>query len=529
MNISRLASLKALLAPLLVLLAACGVAEASEPEVGSPAAVDDSGPNSTEEGGGDATAPAPEAIPLARVGLSGEISTLDPAAPRTANDYVPGMLVSGMLYRHDFERRPQFDLLEDDQVSDDGLTVTHTLKPELQYSDGTPVQAEDAVFALERLRDTPGAFLFERVESAEAPDDRTIIWHMSAPFPNFPEVLSQQYLWLHPREQLGENEDYFVNPVSAGPYMVEEWTPGSPTMRLTTNPNYWATPVVEAVEFSTILDLTSRVLQISQGQLDYVFDVPASAQESFPPEVRTFPHGLAGMYHLTTNLAQDGPLSDPQVRQAISLAIDRQAVSDIAFFGITTPACAFLYSNIPEHECMLPNDGEQDLEGARELLAETPYADGFTFELQVWARPGWPDAALVIAEDLAEIGITAEVTPLEDAVAVESLQSGNFQMQFSGNTGPPVQFLQNQFLPDTFWGDAARYDDPQVAELLQQASVEPDPDRLKELLVEAQLAAYEDLPHIPIADRAVLSASLLPEDTLEAVDPGEYIRVELLE
>jgi peptide/nickel transport system substrate-binding protein len=498
----------------LTLIAGCGGGGTSA-EGGSPAANATGAPVAT--GGADVPAEA-------NVALSGVISTMDPAAPRTANDYVPSLLVSGQLYRMDANRVPQLDLLEDAKVSDDGLTVTHTLKSGLKYSDGTPVVAEDAVVALKRLRDTPGAYLFDRVKSASAPDDRTIVWKLKAPYPDFPDVLAQQYLLMHPHEAVeADAESYFKHPVSAGPFMIADWTPGGPSMTVKANPQYWATPKLKGIKFQSVQDLSSRALQLTQGQLDYVFDLPPSTRDSFPPAVTVEPHPLGGMYNVTFNLDQKGPLADPKVRQAISLAIDRDAVAEKAFFGLGKPACAYLYSGTDAHECMLPNDGKQDLDAARELLSQTPYKDGFKFELQVWNRPGWGDAALIIAENLAEIGIKAEVTPLEDAVAVERLGSGDFQAQFSGNTGSPVIFLQNELLPGTFWGDAARYDDPAVAKLLDAASRESEPATRKELLTKAQKEVYRQMPHIPIIDRAVLSGSRLPADVLTAMTPGEYL------
>ena len=379
----------------------------------------------------------PEAWDLVRVGQSAPVQSLDPTIAAGAPSYVPGTLVSGQLYRFNFAREPEFDLLEAEEVSTDGLTVTHTLRPDAVYSDGSPVVAEDVVVALARQREGASAGRLVNIVSVEATDERTVVWTFAAPTPQFPDILAQHHLLIHPHGRVNEPA-YFESPVSAGPYVIDEWIPGTDTMLVSVNPNYWRTPVVQAIEFVSIADMTSRVLQLAQGELDYVYDLPPSAVGSFPADMRVFAHPLGGLYHIVTNLpAVEGPLADPRIRQVISLAMDRQDVSERAFFGLSEPGCAFLFKAAPEHECILPNDGMQDLDAARALLAQTPYADGFTFELQVWTRPGWPDAALVISENLAEIGITAEVLPLEDAVAREKLISGNFTMQFSGAGSTP--------------------------------------------------------------------------------------------
>jgi peptide/nickel transport system substrate-binding protein len=484
-------------------------------------------PKPTEAAAPKPAAAKPAAIPRVRVGLSGQVVRLDPATPLTAPSYQAIVLTVGQLYRYDQNRQPVPDLVERSDVSPDGLTIRMTLKPGLVYSDGAPVKAEDAVFSLERQRKAPGAFLFTPVEAAEAADDRTIVWKMKAPYPDFFSALAFQYLVLHPKAKVEADTDYFTHPVSAGPYVVKEWTPGTPRMLLEANPRYVGGALaIQEIELVSVPDLTSRVLQLTTGALNWAFDLPASAMDSLPREVSAVPHPIAGMYHVTINLEKPGPLADPKVRQAISLAINRDEVNQKAFFGISKPASAFLFTGVPEHTPILPNEGKRDLEGAKRLLASTPHAQGFEFSLQTWgARPGWKEAALVIAENLKELGITAKVDPIEDAVASANLVAGNFDAQFSGNTGIPIFFLKNQFTPGTFWGDAARYNKPEVTTLLEQASTELDAAKRKDLLTQVQKLAYEDLPHIPISERVVLTGSRLQNDVLTAVKPGEYLLV----
>ena len=460
-----------------------------------------------------------------RIGMSGPTNTLDPAVGQTASDYIPSILTSGQLYRWDRKRVPQFDLLSSARVSKDQRTVTQTLKRGLKYSDGTPVTAQDAVYALERLRTGPGGPFFRRVKSARAVNDLTIVWTLTAPFPDFPDVLAQQYLLLHPAKQVQARgaADYFRKPVSAGPLVVSNWIPGGPSMQLGANQNYWRKPVVDSVALVAVQDLTSRALQLAQGTLDYVVDLPYASKGTFPSSVRIFSQPQAGMLHITTNLATTtGPLSDPRIRQVISLAMNRVTISQKAFGSLAKPACSQLYAISP-YSCTLPFKGTQNLAAARALLRQTKYPRGFTFELQVWNRPGWPDAALLIAQDLAKLGIKAQVTPIEAAVAVANLGSGNFVAQFSGNVGSPSFFLQNLYYPGTFWATAARFKDRQTVKLVDRGSLSPDPARRKTLFEAAQRSAYEIMPHIPVVERVVLRGSRLPDSVIQAVTPGEVL------
>ena len=159
--------------------------------------------------------------------------------------------------------------------------------------------------------------------------------------------------------------------------------------------------------------------------------------------------------------------------------------------------------------------GAKDIDGAKALLAETPFADGFTVELQTWGqRAGWTDAALIIKENLAEIGITVEVLPVEDAVAIANLRAKTFEMQFSGNAMSPMGFFRNQFVPGAAWTDFIGYNNPEVTALIEAASSAASwEDRIK-LIHEAQSLAYEDMPLTPICDRVVAVGSRIDEDIL---------------
>ncbi len=466
-------------------------------------------------------------IASARLGLSNQVIRLDPAMPLTAPSYQALVLTGGQLFRFDRTRKSVPDLAESLQAAPDGLGAQLKLKANLQYSDGTPVTADDVVFAFDRIRKGPQAYFIAPIDSAQAADERTITLKLLKPYPDLQDALAYYAVMVHPRARIEADQDYFTHPLSAGPYVVKQWTPGTPSLKLEANPHYvGGAPAIASLELVAVPDLTSRVLQVATGQLDWAYDLPASAKDSLPQQVAAAPHPIAGMYNVTVNLSQDGPLANQQVRQAMSLAIDREQVNQTAFFGISKAAQAFLYTGVPEWEPILPNGGKRDLDGAKKLMADSSFPGGFDFTLQTWgSRPGWKEASLVIAGNLKELGINVTIDPIEDAIAQQNLIAGKYQAQFSGNTGHPIFFLRNQFTPQTFWGDAARYDNAQVTSLLDQASVENDPAKRKDLFSQVQKQALQDLPHIPICERVVLIGSRLPAAAVDAVTPGELIHV----
>ena len=163
----------------------------------------------------------------------------------------------------------------------------------------------------------------------------------------------------------------------------------------------------------------------------------------------------------------------------------------------------------------LENDGKRDVAAAKKLLATTPFAAGFKFTIQPWGqRPGWTDAALVIKQNLAEIGITVEVQPVEDAVASANLKSGNYEAQFSGAALDPLTLMRFCFVPGNTWTDYVRYNNPKVTEVLDKAQSAVKREDYLKYMADAQRMVQEDLVYIPISERVVLVGNRVGTDIL---------------
>lgn len=374
---------------------------------------------------------------LITVALIGKVVTLDPNNPsRTSNpNYVTRLLVQGQLFRYDMKGIAQPDLVDKYTVSADGLTYTMTLKT-MKYSDGvTPVTADDAVFSYNySQKAVPG---FNSVVTVEAKDAKTVVFTLSAPFSDFPRALAGIYGVVNPRSKAEGNAAYWTNPLSAGPFRIKSWVVGADEFLVEANPSYWAKPAVKQIRFLAVPDPVTRVLALKQGTIDYAFDLPASIgrnQLKDPTMFRAQPWQLAGTFTLDFNLvkAVGTPWANPQVRQALSYALDRQQFSDLAFNGDVTPSCALTFPSHPNYLCVKPGGITQDIAKAKALLAAAGASDGFTIRLSVFNRPGWADAAAVIASQWAKIGVIATVAAEPDAVGAAGQNNGTFEVQLSG-------------------------------------------------------------------------------------------------
>jgi peptide/nickel transport system substrate-binding protein len=418
-------------------------------------------------------------------------------------------------------------------VSADGLTMTVTLRPGLKYSDGSPVDPADAVTAFTRTKAGANASRLAAFESAEVKDG-AIVFHMSAPV----SITSQgslfvDWMTLHPSSKV-EDATYWEKPVSAAQYVVSEWTPGGPTMTLTPNPNYWrGKPAIAKLILSSAADATSRVLQVTTGAVDIAVDIPGNITNQLPAEVKTAITPIGGVYWLGFRVDATVALSDVRVRQALCLAIDREAVVARAFQGNSEPSASVVSKYTPgwQDTAILPGGGARDVEAAKELLASAGYPEGFTFNLQTWGnRPGWADAAQVIAESLGDINVKATIENVQDTVGIANLTNSTFDVMFSGGAGDIFALLGTLYDPTAFWGKATHFDDPDVTAMLTvlRASA-ADPDKVQSTAVALMQNEWETSASIcPIAEREMIIGSRVPTTLISVVPAATYIWVATL-
>lgn len=457
-----------------------------------------------------------EPVDLLRWAGPGPVVTLDGSVAGDATSMNGIYLTSGQLTRFTADREPVLDLAESIELATDELSATVTLLPDLTYSDGTPIVAEDLQYAVERNRDGTGAGFIATIESVEVVDERTAVVHLNGPDPDLLSWFAERSLQLHPKSLVESDEDYWSHPVSGGPFMVEEgWTPGGNTFRAVENPNYPNGPMMaKTIEIVSVPDAASRILQVTSGDLDAALDLPLSSMDTFPDTVETSYAGVGGTNYLVANQTQGGPLAEAQVRQAMSLAIDRQDVSQRAFFGLQ-PA-----STSPMFDCgelcqrdLLPGAGGQDLAQARTLMAEAGYPDGFEVDMKVSSsRGGWQEAAVIVAEDLAEIGIQAQITPVDEGQHYSSITEQNYELFFTGGGGHHQSTLSQMLNEGDFWVAATGWDPPaEAAGVLQRTASTLDPAERAAAYTEAQQVWMDAMHVIPVTERVQANASTVDQ------------------
>ena len=345
-------------------------------------------------------------------------------------------------------------LATDWSVSEDGMTVTLTLREGIMFSDGTPITTEDVIWSLDRARNPDNGiwnFLLAAIDEVTAPDDGTIEIALTQPDPAFIAALSVFNAAIMPKAAFegmpGETDlekatAFAENPVGSGPFTLESWDRGS-TLKLVKNEHYWAEgadgkplPYLDGVTFEVIPDDATRILRVQSGELDGAELIPFArvGELEADPNVNMelFPSTRVADIILNVRPEIEGaenPLSDPAVRQAMNYATNKDAIIQVVTFGVGTPTSSFMSSTTPLHTgegAVFP----YDLEQAQSLMAGSDHPDGFSAEILILA--GNQDElgiATALQQMWSQIGIDLEISQVDNATRTEEYRNGTFQMR----------------------------------------------------------------------------------------------------
>ncbi len=405
-----------------------------------------------------------------QVGPSPE--TIDPAL----NVAVDG---SNMII-HAFEGLLKFDrsstivagLADKWEQSEDGLTWTFHLRNDLKWSDGTPLTSEDFVYSWKRVVDpiiaAPYGYDllnlvvgFEEASAGdldkfgvEAPDANTFIVHLKSPCIYFDKIAAYTALVPVQKATIEANgEAWTINPkayVSNGPYYMTEFTDGAQIV-FTKNPYYWdaANITFDTIVWHLIEDANTSYTAYNQNEIQMIKDVPTEEIPSLRGNGEFFLEPLMGTYYVSFN-TQKAPFNNSKVRQALSLAIDRNYVANTVMLGTFSPAKNFVGAGISDAapgssfqdvtakkygDFFKVGNYEADLAKARKLLAEAGYPEGKgfpAFEYLTNDISYHKAVAEYLQAAWAQLGITMTVNIQEWKTVTADRRSGNYDVARNG-------------------------------------------------------------------------------------------------
>ena len=453
------------------------------------------------------------------VALQADPTTLDPLkAGLTAIWKVIEHVNDGVI-RVDPSLAPIPGLAESWEISEDGTVYTFHLRSGISFHDGSPFTSDDVLFSWTRILDPAtaavnaanflnvkggAAFLAgetTELEGIQAPDPQTVVVTLEQPEASFLTILSTAGSLIFSRAFFDANGgDTSQTANGTGPFIFKEYVPAT-SVSLERNPNYWEAglPYLDGIEAVIASDDTARTGALIQGAVDFIEYAPLRDVDMLEETDGLTVAGdeLTNIRYLGINLARE-PFGDVRVRQAIAMVIDRTPIIESAVFGhgvgVDTVFAPSFWAGF-DREVPAP-----DIEGAKALLAEAGYPDGFETTLITYAPYSFmTNTAIIVQEQLSQIGIRADYTGLEPGTISAQLIARDFDLVVGGSNSwiDPHPVLLSNFKSGQD-GNTTSYSNPEVDALIDQGGIETDLAARAEIYRQLQEILLVDLPWVPL-------------------------------
>lgn len=438
--------------------------------------------------------------------------SLDPVVGSSISEVQILKLAGATLFNLDDDGRGVTPgLAESGEFSDDATAYRVKLQEGLAFSDGSPLTAADVVATLMRGVNFEGnlyAGEFAPISTATAVDDQTIDFTFSRAYPSFEMMLSFPEFTILKADEISADGTLPASPTFAGPYALESDFTGNEYSLVRNEHFSGKEPSVERLNFAVVTDPAGRLAQVQGNEADLAVNIGTQAlsRAVAPAQVHVTPA------HIITQLTmnnESAPLDDARVRQAISLALDRATISDLAWGGQAAPNAGLLPTS---SQGAAPGDPAANPEKAKELLKGTACEHGCELSILHDASTEWQStSAAVVQQNLKAIGIEANIEPTETGKMYESLESGQYDL-YLGYFGAYAD------LPDTtasycmsysygFLSCYSRYQSAEAETAVIDATLAKTPDELDAAYESVNKIFANDAPLATLTDFAYVWAS----------------------
>lgn len=466
------------------------------------------------------------------IALRSEPTSMDPHYHAlTSNIQVTQTLFDPLVCR-DAVMAPKPCLAESWSV--DGNVWTFKLRPDVKFSDGSPLTAEDVVFSLKRVPLVPNSpspltIYLQQVVNVEAVDPLTVRITTAEPYPlvpnnmaGLPIMSAKAAAGPAPEGKTTTQLNSGDGLVGTGPYRFVSWRRGSELI-FERNPYYWGEkPAWDRVIYRPINNPASRIAALQAGDVDFVEDPPVEDLKRLQdnPNMRVVVQGPSyRLVYIGLDSDRDNPpgitgtngvnpLKDHRVREAMSLAIDRKALVERVMNGMATPAAQLSpYPMFGASKEMMEVPAA-NVERAKALLAEAGFPNGFTLVL------GSPNGrymndvkvAQTLAAMWARIGIKTSVDASAPSVFFSKAQNLSYSAYLigwgagSGEMSNPLTALVMTVDKERGQGTTnyAHYSNPEIDKIVMQARSELDDEKRLALLQQGNKMAMADFALLPI-------------------------------
>lgn len=412
------------------------------------------------------------------------------------------------------------------EFAEDAKTLTFSLDPNAKFSNGAQVVSADVKASFERLLNEETAAAarsnFLSIESIETPDDATVVFNLSTADVPILVAMATINAAVVPAAEI-EAGTIGTQALGSGPFVLDSWEPNAREV-LSANPD-WAGGelAIDGITISVLPDEMAILASLRAGQTDFALLNDPLVATLVPAEANLELNRVGVLaYNVLQLNPSRAPMDNLKVRQAMSCAIDRQAIIDAALAGegkVTGPLTMPAFAQDPANLFCY----EQDLDKAKQLMAESG-VDGFT--AKVIAATGEPPVAAseaqVLQAQLAEIGVNLEIEIMELNVYVDTWLAGNFDMAVAQNGGRPDPFpmYNRYFTKDGNLVKVSNFTDDELDSLMKQGQAETDPAKRVEIFQAFESRLAEQAPWLWLSTGYSYTAQLNTVSGFEASPTG---------
>jgi len=471
-------------------------------------------------------------VPTLQRGISSDPESLDPHKMRSvqAGEVMRDIGEGLVTYSADGELIP--GTAESWTVSDDGLIYTFTLRDNARWSNGDPVTANDFVVAWRRLvNPATAAFNAHHAEpivnataisagemptpelGIKAVDARTLVVTLSRPTAYFLDLLIYPSFYpIHPGT-LQEHGDAFARPgtmLSSGAYKLDAWEPGS-VVKLSRNEHYWnnAATSIDAVNHHVITQGMTELNRYRAGEIDITGDIPpesiAQLREERPDETRVASY--IGVYYYGFNLTKPPFKDNPHLRQALSMAIDRETLVEKVTRRGELPAYSWVHPGVANYEARRLGYADMTQEErnaqARRLYRDAGYSEQSPLKVELrYNTSDLQQRTALAIQSMWRDALGVETTLINESfpVLLQNMREAEvtqvFRSSWIGDYPDAHTFLS--IMQSDNPSNMPRYANPEYDSLMQRAAEQVDPDLRRAYLEEAERELLADHPVIPI-------------------------------
>lgn len=410
------------------------------------------------------------------------------------------------------------DLAKSWDVSPDGLMYTIRLNEGVKFHDGKPLTSQDVKFNLDRIAFPPRGMvssrkaLYQAVDKIEAPDPLTVKITLKNPQGSFLQILAFEETFIFASHVIKEKGDMKKDVMGSGPFKLASYMPDV-SFKMQKNADYFikGRPYLDGITTYIVVDEMARFAALRTKQVLMVPLVagPTGAQAR---ELQKAEPRLVVQERLTPNVTtmvfntEKEPWSDLRVRQAVNLVIDREAGAKVIRAGDYFPGYGYMLPGspwaLPEKELMAmpgfrkPKD--QDIAEAKKLLAEAGHPQGFKTTLLTSTTIHAKEAGEFSKDQLAKIGISADVQIVETTALTDRMFKGTFEVTcFAAAAGleDPDSLLGEFYLSGSSQ-NYGRWSNKEFDRLFAAQSSALDVAKRKEIVWEMQRIAHREAPRI---------------------------------